>query len=103
MVLLAFLAGLALVVATGIYAAVRAVRFWRNAKRTGRAFSAELSTFEARTARTERLLFEADRSSRDLELALERLRESRARLQVLLRAVERSKRGTRWLRVLLPL
>ena len=102
MVLLAFLAGLALVVIGISVAATRGVRLWRRAKRTGRAFSAELSTFEARTARTERLLSEADRSSRDLELALERLRASRARLQVLLDAVERAKRRTRWVRAFLP-
>ena len=103
MVLLAFLAGLALFVASGIYAAVRAIGLWRRTKRTGRAFATELSSFEEKTARAERHLAEWERASSDLELALERLRESRARLQVLLRAVERSKRRTRWLRVLLPL
>ena len=103
MVLVAFLAGLVLVVAGVIYAVVRGVGLWRQAKRTGKALSAEISTFEARAARTERLLSEADRASRDLKLALERLRVSRSQLQVLLGAVEGAKRRTRWLRVLLPL
>jgi len=102
MVLLAFLAGLALVVIGISVAAMRGVRLWRRLKRTGGRFTAELAAFDERAARTERLLAEADRSSRDLEVALERLRVSRARLQVLLDAVERAKRRTRWVRAFLP-
>jgi len=102
MILAAFLAGLALVVAGAFYAAVRAFGLWRQAKRTGRAFATELSSFEERTARAERHLAEWGRASSDLELALERLRVSRARLQVLLDAVERAKRRTRWVRAFLP-
>jgi hypothetical protein len=102
-VLLSFLCGLALVVAATAFVVVRGVGLWRQLKRTGGAFTAELSLFDERAARTERLLAEADRSSRELENALERLRLSRARLQVLLDALERAQERVRWLRVFLPI
>jgi hypothetical protein len=101
-VLIAFLAGLALVVAGASFMVVRAVGFWRQAKRTGSALGAELSSFDERAARTERVLAESDRASRDLELALERLRVSRARLQVLLGALGRAQGRVRWLRAFVP-
>jgi hypothetical protein len=101
-VLVAFLAGLALVLASSTVAVVRAVRLWRQAKRTGKKLGSELAAFERRAARTERLLAESDRASRDLEAALERLRVSRARLQVLRSALERSGRRVRWLRAFVP-
>lgn len=102
MVLLSFLCGLALVVVATAFVVVRGVGFWRQLKRTGGALTAELALFDERSARTERLLAEADRSSRELEVALERLRLSRARLHVLLEALERAQRRVRWLRVFLP-
>jgi hypothetical protein len=101
-VLLSFLCGLALVVVATAFVAVRAIGLWRQIKRTGGAFTAELSLFDERSARTERLLAEADRSSRELEIAFARLRLSRARLQVLLDALERAQERVRWLRVFLP-
>jgi hypothetical protein len=103
MVLLAFLAGLALVVAGATLTVVRAVGLWRQAKRTGGALGAELSSFEERAARTERLLAEADRASGDLDAALERLRVSRARLQVLLGALDRAQARVGWLRAFVPI
>src|SRR3990170_4469264 len=102
-VLPAFLAGLVLAVSAIVFAAVRGVGLWRQMKRTGATFSEELSSFDERAARAERLLAEADRSNRDLESALARLRVSRARLDVLLGSLEGAQRRTRWLRVLLPL
>jgi hypothetical protein len=102
-VLIAFLAGLALVVAGTAFMVVRAVGFWRQAKRTGGAFGVELSSFEERSARTERLLAEADRASNDLDAALERLRVSRARLQVLLGALDRAQARMGWLRAFVPI
>lgn len=102
MLLAAFLVGLALVLAALVYAGVRAIGLWRTAKRSGGAITAELSAFEERTVRMERLLAEADRSSRNLQLALERLRVSQARLQVLRTALERSQERIRWLRVFVP-
>jgi hypothetical protein len=102
-ILLSFLCALALVVAATAFVVVRALGLWRRLKRTGGAFTAELSLFEERAARTEHLLSEADRSNRELEVALERLRRSRARLQVLLDALERAQGRVRWLRVFVPL
>lgn len=102
MVLWSFLAGLAAVVAGLAFLVVRGVALWRQAKRTGRALTSELSAFEERSARTERVLEEAGRASRDLELALERLRVSRRRLEVLRASLERSATRTRWLRAFLP-
>jgi hypothetical protein len=102
MVLAAFLVGLALVLAATALVIVRGIGLWRVAKRSGGAFQAELAAFEERTARTERLLAEAEESSRSLELALERLRVSQAKLQVLRTSLERSQERVRWLRVFLP-
>ena len=102
MVLGTFLVGLALVLAATVLCVVRGFELWRQMKATGRTFGAEMAQFDARSARTERLLAEADRSSKELEAALERFRSSRARLQVLLAAVERAQARTRWLRAFLP-
>ena len=52
--------------------------------------------------RTERLLAEAERASRDLELALARLRASQARLRVLTSALDRARDRIRWLRAFVP-
>jgi len=103
MVLPAFLVGVAAVLAVAIFVAARGVGLWRQAKRTGGALTKELSSFEERAARAERNLAEWDRASADLEAAVERLRVSRARLQVLLDALERAQGRTRWLRVFIPL
>ena len=62
----------------------------------------ELALFEERSARTEELLAGLDRAQADLQAATERLRISRARLQVLLGSLEGAQRSTRWLRVFLP-
>lgn len=102
MVLLAFLVGLAAVLAATVFCVLRGVAFWRQAKRTGSAFSTETVKFEARAERTERLLAEYERASERLRLAQEGLRVSRARLQVQLDAIERAKKRTRWLRAFLP-
>ncbi len=103
MVLLTFLIGLALVVVAGAFCAVRGVRTWRQLKRTSKAMSAELDTFEARSAQTETLLAQVESRSGELEAALERLRASRARLQLLQGALESAKARTRWLRAFLPI
>jgi len=103
MVLLALLVGLVAVLAAAIFVGVRGVGLWRQAKRTGGALTKELSSFEERTATAERNLAAWERASADLEAAVERLRVSRARLQVLLDALERAQGRTRWLRVFLPL
>ena len=101
-VLVAFLVGLALALVGIVFVAVRGLALWRDGKRSSRALTSELSLFEERAARTEQLLAEAEESSQDLQVALERLRVSRARLQVLLASLERAQRRTRWLRAFLP-
>jgi hypothetical protein len=101
-VLTAFLAGLVLSLAGVFVLALRALELWKQAKRTGSAFTSELALFEERSARTEELLAEADRASRDLQAAQERLRVSKARLDVLLGSIETARERTRWLRVFLP-
>jgi exonuclease VII small subunit len=102
-VLLAFLAGLGLVIVATVVCVVRGVRLWRQLKRTSGTLGAELATFEARTARTETLLAQTERKSAELEAALQRLRVSRAQLQVLRDAVESAQARVRWIRALLPI
>ena len=102
MILTAFLLGLVLSLVGLFVVVVRAVELWRQGKRTGRAFGDELALFEERSERAERLLAEAERANQDLQAALERLRVSRARLNVLLASLETAQRRTRWLRVFLP-
>ena len=102
MILIAFLIGLTLALAGIFVLVVRGLELWRNGKRTSGAFSSELALFEKRAARTEQLLADADRASQDLQAATERLRVSRARLNVLLESIETARQRTRWLRVFLP-
>ena len=102
MILTAFLVGLALSLVGLFVVVVRGLALWRQGKRTGGAFTSELALFEERSARTEQLLAEADRANQDLQAATERLRISRAQLDVLLGSLETAQRRTRWLRVFLP-
>ncbi len=102
MILTAFLVGLMLSLVGLLVVVVRGLALWRDGKRTSSAFTTELALFEERAARTEELLAEADRSNQDLQAATERLRMSRARLDVLLGALEDAQRKTRWLRAFLP-
>jgi biopolymer transport protein ExbB/TolQ len=101
-VLVAFLAALVLSLAATVVLVVRGIGLYRQVKRTGRALSQPLSAFEAKAAEVDRHLDAFERSSRELERAREQLRYSRARLQVLLDAIERAQTRTRWLRVFLP-
>ena len=103
MVLWALLASLVVALAALAWCVSRAVSLWRQAKRTGGNFAAELAKFDERSARTERLLADAERGSKELESALARLRASRARLDVLRRSLSQSAARTRWLRALLPI
>lgn len=102
MILAAFLVGLALTLVGLVVAAIRGFALWRQGKRTSGLFSSELALFEERSARTEELLAEADRSNQELQAATERLRVSRAQLEVLLGSIETAKQRTRWLRAFLP-
>jgi hypothetical protein len=102
MVLLAFLFALVVSFAALAYAVVRGIGLFRQAKRTGRAVSGPLESFEAKTTEVDRHLDAFERSSKELEAALARLQRSRAQLQVLLDSVERAKARLHWLRVFLP-
>ena len=102
MILSAFLVGLVLGLVGTFVVAVRGVALWKQGKRTGKTLTSELALFEERSARTEQLLAEAERAQADLQAATERLRASRAQLQVLLGSLEEAQRRTRWLRVFLP-
>jgi uncharacterized protein HemX len=101
-VLSAFLVGLVLGLAGVFVVAVRGVALWKQGKRSGKAITSELALFEERSARTEQLLVDAERAQAELQVATERLRVSRAQLQVLLGSIEEAQRRTRWLRVFLP-
>ena len=102
MVLASFLVGLALSVAAIAFCALRGLRLWRQLKTTGGALGTEVAKFEERSARTERVLAESERSNEELQAALERLRRSRAQLSVLTGSLEQAKARMRWLRAFLP-
>ncbi len=102
MVLSAFLIGLVLALVGTFVVAVRGLVLWKQGKRAGKTITSELARFEERSARTEQLLADAERAQGDLRAATERLRVSRAQLQVLLGSLEEAQRRTRWLRVFLP-
>jgi uncharacterized protein HemX len=101
-ILASFLFALVLAVGATVYAAVQGVSLWRSAKRTGQTISDELASFDERAARTERLLAELERSGEALAEAQERLRVSRARLNVLTGSLERDRKRTQWLRDFVP-
>lgn len=102
MVLTAFLVGLVVSLVGIFVVAVRGFALWRDGKRAGGVLTSELALFDERAARTEQLLAEADRANADLQAATERLRISRARLEVLLGSLDEAQRKTRWLRAFLP-
>ena len=102
MVLLAFLFALVVSLAALVFAVIRGLGLYRQAKRTGRAVSGPLAAFEAKAAEIDRHLDAFDRSNRELELALARFRRSQAQLQVLRDSVERARARVYWLRVFLP-
>jgi uncharacterized protein HemX len=102
MVLLAFLIALALSLAALVFALVRGIGLYRQAKRTGRAVSEPLAALEVKAAEIDQHLDAFDRSSKELEAAVERLQRSRAQLQVLRDSVERAQTRVHWLRVFLP-
>jgi hypothetical protein len=102
MVLLAFLFALVISLAALVYAVVRGIGLYKQAKRTGRAVSGPLEGLEAKAAEVDRHMDEFEKSSKELEEALARLQRSRAQLQVLLDSIERAKARLHWLRVFLP-
>ena len=101
MILTAFVFGLTVTLVGLFVAAIRGFALWRQGKHTGGLFTSELALFEERSARAEQLLADADRSNQELQAATERLRVSRAQLDVLLGSIETARRRTRWLRAFL--
>lgn len=101
-ILLSFLVSLLLVLTATGYAVAQGIGLWRQTRGTGGALTSELASFDERAARTERLLAEFERASNDLLAAQERLRISRARLQVLTASLEAAQRKTAWLRAFVP-
>lgn len=77
--LLVLAASLVLGLGVGAY---RGICTWRLLRRTGRAFGAELERISRAAAEIEGQLARADASARKLAEAQERLRTSRARLDV---------------------
>jgi len=102
LILISLAIGLAAFVAATVFVVVRGVGLWRQAKSTGRAFGAEMALFEERSARSERLMQEADRANRDLQAALQRFQVARAELQVLTDSLARAQASVRWLKAFLP-
>jgi hypothetical protein len=101
-VLLAFLLALVVSLAGLVFATVRGIAAWRQAKQTGRTVSAELAALNTASLQAQVHLENFERSNLQLQQSLERLRVSRAQLQVLLDALERAQARLRWLRVFLP-
>lgn len=80
------LVSLVVVVASLAVAAVRGIRFYRDAKRLWRTIGEGLGRIERSTAQIEVHLSAASASSERLSASLERLHRSRAGLSVLLAA-----------------
>jgi hypothetical protein len=74
-----------------VVAIVRGLRLWRQAKRTGRAFTAELDHIARVSGEIEQQLARAQESSTRLTAALERLNASRQRLDIQLAAVREAR------------
>jgi hypothetical protein len=90
-----FAAGLA-------YAILRGLALWRNAKQTGRAFSAESARIADVSAGIQLHLDSADASNALLREAAARLAVSRARLDLQLQAVREARYTVRRLLWFLP-
>ena len=103
MILAAFLVGLALVLVAPVHRVVRGLELLA-AGEGARAARSATSSRCSRSARRERssLLAEAETREPGLRQRLERLRVSRAQLDVLLGASRRAQARTRWLRAFLP-
>jgi len=88
LVWLALAVSAAAAITTGVMAFLRGRELYRDTKRVGEGMSAEMARIERSTAEIEGHLEAASKSSEQLALALARLQASRARLNVLLAAIE---------------
>jgi hypothetical protein len=86
-----FAAAIVAIVAGTVVAVVRGVRFWRAAKHAGSRFSRELEHIEASAAEIQGHLDAAEAGAEHLSEAADRLRRSRARLDVQLQALREAR------------
>ena len=77
------------------FAAIRGWQLYRNAKRTGAAFTSEMDRISATTLEIERQMAKAEAATARLNAATERLTASRARLDVQLAAVRQARAEVR--------
>jgi chromosome segregation ATPase len=99
---LAFATSLAAVVAATIDVVVRGVRLWRASKATGAEFSRELDRISSAAEEIQEHLDAAEASGARLREANERLRRSRAQLDVQLQAVREARATLKRLVPFLP-
>ena len=88
---LTFAAALVAIVAGVIVAIVRGIRLWRAARHTGSRLSQELTRIEASAAEIQGHLDAAEAGVEHLSETAERLRRSRARLEVQLQALREAR------------
>ena len=91
LLLLTLAAAVVAIVAGVVVATVRGFRFWRAAKQAGSTFGRELERIEASAAEIQGHLDAAEAGAEQLSEAAERLRRSRARLDVQLQAVREAR------------
>ncbi len=84
------------------YAVLRGISLWRQAKRTGRGFSAETARIADASAQIETHMERAAESGARLGDAMTRLETSRARLDVQLQAIREARHTMRRLLWFLP-
>ncbi len=97
--LLVFLLGLA---AGATYAVLRGLALWRRFKAANSGFGTELDRIAQATAQIEEQLARADESSAHLAEAAERLRVSKARLEIQLAAAREARQSVRRMLWFLP-
>ena len=99
---LTFAGSLLVIVGATVVCVVRGVRLWRRARTTGRRFGPEFERISASAAEIQTHLEAADASAARLREATDRLRRSRARLDVQLQAVREARETLRRLVPFLP-
>jgi hypothetical protein len=102
LVWLALAASLLAVVAVSTLTTLRGISLFRDVKRVGRSMNEEVAGIERGAAAIEGHLADAAVSSDALSRAVERLNASRARLNVLLVAIEDARERLRLVTAFLP-
>jgi type IV secretory pathway protease TraF len=102
LVWLALAASLLAVVAVSTFTTARGIKLFRDVKRLGRSMGEEVAAIERGTAAIEGHLVAAAESSDALSRAVQRLNASRARLNVLLVAIDDVRERLRLVTAFLP-